>query len=398
MIFPRAKILLVDDDIADLSAFQRLLTREGRLLIETAASAEDGLRLARLHRPDLIISDYSMPGMDGFEFCRAIRADQSIASAMFVLITGFDDTELKVQGLNLGVDDYLTKPVEAAELIAKVRSMLRIKSLHDELRQDKEELERIHSKLGLSFDQLLRMLSRLLDLSIPGSSARGERLAEAAVKVADIMDVPSRFHQDLEVAALLHEIGKVVGQPDVSSSEHLDEPMAEWHFITISKAILGQVERLVGPAELVGHMFENWDGSGMPEHRRQGQIPLRSRILRVLHDFFAEMRKQRARGLSPEPLEIIDLLDRRSGTHYDPVVVSKVRAMIRDSNSTNWIESDYRVPVTKLSDGMKLAEDLTTSSGVKLLSAGAVLTNQNIGIITKRHATDPIIAGVLVSH
>ena len=104
MSLPVSTVLLVDDDPTTLAHFRTVLEHEPALRVTTAVNGRDGLARARDLRPDLIISDYSMPEMDGFEFCQQVRQDPNLAGSLFVVLSGFTDTALKVRGLNLGVD------------------------------------------------------------------------------------------------------------------------------------------------------------------------------------------------------------------------------------------------------------------------------------------------------
>jgi len=199
------KILIVDDEPRTLQALQKLFQREGLWKVEIALEATAGLALARTFRPDIILSDFEMPGMDGFEFCQEVKANQNLASTVFIILSAYTDTVLKVQGLRLGVDDYITKPIEATELLAKVDAHLRTKRLHDELRDDRGKLEAEQGQLSLGFEQLLTLLLYVLDLRIPGSGARGERLARYAVNIGERFGVPDRFLEGLRLASLLLE-------------------------------------------------------------------------------------------------------------------------------------------------------------------------------------------------
>src|SRR6266850_543149 len=113
-------VLLVDDDPAMLARFRHVLEQDLTLSVATAPSGSEGLTLARELRPDLIVSDYEMPGMDGLELCRQVKADPDLARCRFVVLSGFSDAAAKARGRNLGVDDYLTKPIEMSELVDRV--------------------------------------------------------------------------------------------------------------------------------------------------------------------------------------------------------------------------------------------------------------------------------------
>ena len=385
-------VLLVEDDPTTLEHFRRVLEHEPELRVATATNGREGLTLARELKPDLIISDYQMPEMNGFEFCKQVKADPALAGCLFVVLSGFTDTSLKVKGLNLGVDDYLTKPIDIPELLARVRASLRLKRLQDELRGDRDEIQELHGQLERSFDQLLHLLVQLVDQGLPGAADRGTRLAELAVKLAERFDVPAELRTDMIIAARLHEIGHVVDAAHHASGSP-DQP--RWHHAVVSAALLEQVERLKGTAELIRWTSENWDGTGQPDHLVSGQIPLRSRLLRVAGDFL-NLVNGRPGHPSRTPEQAIDELGTHSATHYDPLALVHLTSVVLDRPREEWESTRYAVAVDQLRIGMVLAADVSTSGGVKLLARGATITESVLHVIQRRHAADPIIDAVWV--
>ena len=123
-------ILIVDDHPANVEILQMRLAANNYEII-TAADGEEGLAMARDAQPDLILLDIMMPKMDGIEVCRHIRADASLPFIPIIMVTAKADSKDIVAGLEAGGDEYLTKPVDHAALVARVKSMLRIKELHD---------------------------------------------------------------------------------------------------------------------------------------------------------------------------------------------------------------------------------------------------------------------------
>jgi len=376
-------VLLVDDDASALLRFREILCRIQGLQVETAADGVEGLKLAQRIGPDLIVSDYKMPVMDGFEFCQRVKNDPALESTMFVVLTGFTDTALKVRGLQLGVDDYLTKPIELAELTAKVHATLRIKRLHDRLRDEKVKIQDLHDAMEQSFEGLLALLIHLLDLGLPGAAERGRRLAKLALDLADRFEVPPTLRKDLELAALLHELGRVVSHGEKASDD--------WQYAVVSSTLLEDVPRLAGASELVGAIYENWDGTGRPGHRQQGQIPLRSRLLRAGIDFTSATQSTGA-----APAEVMGIMRERAGTWYDPVAINHLESIVLDVPAEEWRTTRMNLPVEDIKEGMVLASDLCTSSGIKLLSQGSRITRGTLEVIQRRHQVDPIIAGVWV--
>ncbi|HEX6960123.1 MAG TPA: PleD family two-component system response regulator [Ferrovibrio sp.] len=139
-----ARILVVDDIRTNIKVLEAKLTSEYYEVI-TAASGPEALDAAGSQNPDLILLDVMMPGMDGFEVCRRLKADPATAHIPVVMVTALGDPEDRVQGLSAGADDFLTKPVDDVSMFARVRSLLRVKLMLDELRMR----ERTSASLGV---------------------------------------------------------------------------------------------------------------------------------------------------------------------------------------------------------------------------------------------------------
>ncbi len=133
-------ILIVDDNPANVEIFQMRLAANNYEII-TATDGEAGLRMARDHLPDLILLDIMMPKMDGIAVCRHIKSDPSLPFMPIILVTAKGDSKDVVAGLEAGGDEYLTKPVDHAALVSRVKSMLRIKELHDTVLEQSAQLK-----------------------------------------------------------------------------------------------------------------------------------------------------------------------------------------------------------------------------------------------------------------
>ncbi len=135
-----AKILVVDDTPANVKLLADLLTFKG-YQVATAASGAEGLKRLAEQRSDLVLLDIMMPGMNGYEVCRAIRADPANGVLPVVMVTSLDPVQERIKGLEAGADDFLTKPINQPELLARVKSLLRIKQLYDQLTDLNANLE-----------------------------------------------------------------------------------------------------------------------------------------------------------------------------------------------------------------------------------------------------------------
>lgn len=382
----RPVVLVAEDDAELRRVFLRLLGERGDWRVIDAADGLEALAIARSQLPDLVIADYMMPGLDGIALCRAIKATPALEGTMVMVLSGVARTEDRVAGLQQGVDAFATKPVDASELLALARALMRVKTAHDALRRETAARLDAAAALERGFDQLLHLLVHLLDLARPGAEERGRRLAEAAMSLGERCEVPPVFRRELELAALLWEIGDL-GATRTSSQELAhDEP--PWRRAVIAREVLADVERLRPVAELVNCIYEHWDGTGWPGHMQRGQIPFRSRLLRVLIDWFA----LRDQGLTAEAAH--EKLMEHSGTHYDPALLVVLGGWLQGAAPASHLRQF--VPVDELQVGMVLADDLCTSSGVLLLTSGTTITAGSLPFIQRRHASDPILTGPYV--
>lgn len=386
-------VLIVDDDPIIVQTFSTILGRFPGLRTLTAGDAAQALDAARVHRPDLILSDLSMPDMSGAELAAQVRRDQELEGTLFVIVTGIQDAHQALE-TQPGIDDIMTKPVTAPELVAKVRAMLRLKRVYDELRADKLELERLHAAIENRFDQILSLLVQIIDLSVPGSALRAAETARLAERLAERFDVPEVLHRDLHLAARLHELGKLILRREPGDGDGPEDVIEgdQWRYAVAAKEVLAKTEGLEGAAELVGAIFENWDGTGHPDRLRQGQIPLRSRFLRILIDYQLLLGRK---GVDQSEAAL-ESLRHHAGTRYDPLAVAYFEAIVRDTDPDQWRERRMRVPTADLEVGMVLADDLCTSSGMKLLARGATITATSLETILRRHRSDPIVHGAWI--
>src|SRR5260370_22932472 len=140
------KILIVDDTAHNVKMLADLLAAKGYAIV-TAASGQEGLEKVEAEQPDLVLLDIMMPGMDGYEVCRRIRANPEYGILPVVMVTALDPTRERIKGLEAGADDFLTKPVNVGELVARVRSLLRIKDLYGTVQAQAAELSDLNPNL-----------------------------------------------------------------------------------------------------------------------------------------------------------------------------------------------------------------------------------------------------------
>jgi serine phosphatase RsbU (regulator of sigma subunit) len=137
----RPRLLIIDDNANDLAVTRRVLERRG-YAVTPAQSGEEGLRLASQNLPDAIVVDYRMPGMDGFEVSRRVKADPHLQTIPVLMLTGADSPQAIVDGLAAGADDYVTKGSDTEVLVARLNALLRVKAYQDQLRRMNQQMRR----------------------------------------------------------------------------------------------------------------------------------------------------------------------------------------------------------------------------------------------------------------
>ena len=177
-VTPLGRILVVDDNFDNVEIIATRLRFRGYDVIEST-NGEEALKAVHAQEPDLILLDVMLPDIDGYEIARRIKGNEDLPFIPIILVTARDSTQDKVTGLDAGADDYLTKPINFPELEARVRSMLRIKALQDELEEKNRELERLSISDGLTGLYNHRHIHGLLQEEFERADRTGERLTVA---------------------------------------------------------------------------------------------------------------------------------------------------------------------------------------------------------------------------
>ena len=269
-----SSVLVVDDLEANGRLMERLLSRDGyRLRI-----AHDGLAaldaIAEDH-PDVVLMDVLMPRLDGFEACRRIKDNPATRLIPVVLVTALADTNSRIKGLEVGADDFISKPFSEPELRARVRSLLRIKHYTDELD---------------SAESVILSLALTIEARDGTTDGHCQRLAGYAAALGSAIGLETPEIAALRLGGFLHDIGKV-GIPDsilmkpgaLTTQEYA---LMKEHTV-IGDRLCGELRSLRRVRPIVRHHHERQDGSGYPDGLHGDAIPLLAQIMGVVDVFDA---------------------------------------------------------------------------------------------------------------
>ena len=308
-------ILVVDDDATNRTLLEELLSAQGYKVI-TAADGQLALQQFARVKPDLVLLDVMMPHLDGFEVCRQLKQDPARRLTPVVLVTGLSATDDRVRGLEAGADDFLSKPVDRSELLARVRSLLSLKAYTD-------ELERAES--------VLFALARSIEGKDPYTEGHCERLVDYSARLGEHIGLPAEQITALRRAGIVHDIGKVA-VPDAILLKPGKLTPEEWKIMREHPV---EGERICAPLKsfrlvlpIIRHHHEKWDGSGYPDGLKSEEIPLTARILQTMDIYDALTTERPYRRALPvtEALEIME--DEVKKGWWDPHLFSEFRQML----------------------------------------------------------------------
>jgi len=234
----RGRILVVDDQRANVEMLAELLRSRG-YLVDGVFDGEAALQKVAEMKPDLVISDIRMPGMDGYELTQRLRADPATALLPVVLVTSLEDRDShdeRVKGIDSGADDFLTKPVRYAELFARVRSLLRVKVLQDEVRRQADQLRQWNERLEQRVREQVAAIDRLAQMKRFFSPPVAEAIIAGGAEVLE----PHRR----EITAVFLDLRGFTAFTDRAAPEEVMDLLGAYH------AALGRiVDRYTGTLE-----------------------------------------------------------------------------------------------------------------------------------------------------
>jgi putative two-component system response regulator len=277
------RVLVVDDEQRNRELLVRLLEVAG-YDVEAAADGEAALTAVADHSPDVILLDVQMPGLDGFEVCRRVKADPATRLTPVVMVTGLNAREHRIEGINAGADDFLGKPFNADELRARVRSLVRLKRYTNDLE---------------TAEAVILSLAMTVEARDPYTDGHCQRLAGYATALGEHLNLAADDLAALYRGGYLHDVGKI-GVPDSVLLKPARLTAAEFDVMKqhtiIGERLCGNLRSLRLVRSIVRHHHERLDGKGYPNGLRGDEVPLLAQIVSIadLYDAVTTTRPYRA--------------------------------------------------------------------------------------------------------
>ena len=300
-------VLVVDDGAANRELIRTYLSTI-ECDVRLAADGPSALAMIEADAPDLVLLDVRMPRMDGYEVCRRIKSMPRGRLLPVVMITGLSQTAHRVAALEAGADDFMSKPVDGAELIARVRSALRLKELYNTLD---------------SAEHVIFSLATAVEAKDSFTERHTQRVGESARHLGQRLGLPDIALEELYRGGIIHDIGKIgVSDSILLKPGPLDPsevPQMQAH-VEIGESIVRPLRSTSGLLPIIRHHHERFDGRGYPDRLRAREIPRAARIVSVC-DAFDALVNDRPYRLRRSAEEAVAVLLAGAGTQWDPETV-----------------------------------------------------------------------------
>jgi putative two-component system response regulator len=309
---PNKETLLIVEDNHELrNGLKEILSFEGYTVL-AAANGREAIEQMKAISPDLILSDISMPEMDGYEFFDVVRSRPEGITIPFIFLTARGERDEVMKGKNLGAEDYLVKPLTRNELLAAVQAKLtRFRQLQ-------------LAQLEQAYEASLIVLANVIEVRDRYTRGHVERVRDYALVIAEQLGLPEKRRLHVRYGAILHDIGKIlIAERTLTKASPLND--VEWAEMrqhpVVGAEMLKDVPFLAPAIPIVRFHHERWDGTGYPDGLTGNTIPLEARIVSVA-DGFDAMTTTRPYHQAWPLQRACDEVVNGAGSYFDPLVVS----------------------------------------------------------------------------
>jgi putative two-component system response regulator len=335
MMNEQSTILVVDDEDRNLRLMEAMLVPAGYHVL-TAKDGEQALAMISREPVDVVLLDVMMPKMDGYDVARQLKSNPETTMIPIVMVTALHAKEDRIQAIEAGADDFLTKPVDKTEMRARVASLVKVKAYNDHMRNYQKELESEVARRTRDLEQAfariksvsleaIYRLTRAAEYKDEDTGAHIQRMSNYAAAISRKMGLGERVTESILYATPMHDIGKI-GIPDRVLLKPGPLDPDEWavmqqHTVIGARILEGSTTGIIRLGETVAWTHhEKWDGSGYPRGLKGRQIPLVGRIVAIA-DVFDALTSKRPYKEAFSLERSYEIIRQGRGTHFDPAVV-----------------------------------------------------------------------------
>lgn len=323
----KAKVLVVDDTPENIDILVGILGEHYKVIV--ALDGAKALMLAQKNPPDIILLDVMMPDMDGYQVCEQLKAQAVTRFIPIIFVTALSEVADEARGFAMGAVDYITKPLSAPIVLARVKTQL---ALYDQKRLLESQVKERTQELDDTRHEIIRRLGRAAEYKDNETGLHVVRMSYFAKLLAEEAGLPEHFCDLIYNAAPMHDIGKI-GTPDsvLKKPDKLDS--TEWKEMQQHAAIGGEIigehqDPLLQMARRIALTHhERWDGTGYPNQLAGEAIPIEGRIVAIA-DVFDALTSVRPYKQAWSIDDTMALLEREAGKHFDPELVEHFKSAL----------------------------------------------------------------------
>ena len=336
----RMDILIIDDVVTNLAVLSDIVKGEGHL-VRTARNVGEAEEAMKKKLPDLILSDISMPGTDGYEFCKRLKADSKTETIPLIFISAMNDSGSKQKGYELGAVDFISKPFDLYEVKLRINTQLRAVSAKIELGEQNRRLNKMMSdQIAMITEDQRHLIYGLVKLAEAREDPTGTHLVNVSVNAELLAQglqlspeyekvISNSFIEDIGLAAPLHDIGNLAIKDRILLKEGrlTSDEMAviKTHPEIGARTLMdmyshNEFSRYLGMAiDIAYYHHEKWDGTGYPKGLKERNIPISARIFSIV-DVYDTLTRDKCYRDAYTHEEAMEIIREETGTRFDPEI------------------------------------------------------------------------------
>lgn len=385
---------VIDDDdsiVATLKAIISKVFSRSPIYVANDGVYADSF-ISKNTEPMVVICDLNLPGINGLQLLKKVRGMDHGSQIFFMIMTSTQDKETTLKTLQAGADDFLRKPFAVDDLIGKLRLAVKIVTQNLTITSSIEQVVKLNDELKQEGEKMKNLLITFLSMKIPDYTKHIKFIKDATVWIAsELSETTEEELNDIRNSAELCYSGRLampesmVMTPVLVEGQVRNEKMEK--VPESAKQFLSYISGFEEVAKNVYHIYENYDGSGIPEKVQGWQIPLGARILRVVLDYYENITFR-----NTHPSKALEQLEHESRRLYDFRLIT----LLDQYNATHGASAgkEKAIRARDLEDGMIVSRNIITQSGLKIMGSGNRMDFDKIQKITSIVAADPVIGSV----